>query len=40
LIWCFVEVVTPLDAVPIGSREEIAGKETITSATGNREEQR
>jgi hypothetical protein len=26
--------------VPIESREEVAGKKTITSAAGNREEQR
>jgi hypothetical protein len=26
--------------VPIGSREEVAGKKTITSAVGNKEERR
>jgi hypothetical protein len=38
--WCFVEVVVPLDAVPIESCEEVATKKTITSAPGNKEERR
>jgi hypothetical protein len=40
LTWCFVEVVVPLDPVPIGSHEEVAGKKMITSAARNREERR
>jgi hypothetical protein len=35
---CFVEVVVPLDTVPIENCDEVAGKETIGAATRREED--